>query len=132
MEIADPSTIANFREVASHVLPLNPGSMQTIGVKLLSKGERAYFAQESQRSRMFGFEGDERVFWTALRNNHPGVTQIVSFTRPAFNTKADQAMVSIHVEKAGDESLETVVLQRTSQNWRVVRRHLEDETPDTQ
>lgn len=127
MEILDPLTFRNFTAVASESVPLNPATMKRLGLTVISKGERSYLEQESRRAAMFGYDSDERGFWTALRANHPGVARIVSFTRPGFNEGRDQALVSVRMEKAGDEDVETVLVARTNDEWRIARRHLEDE-----
>jgi hypothetical protein len=123
----DPSTMANFRRVSSDSVPLNPSVIESTGVALLASGERDYLIQESARANIFGWQDAARDFWSLLRESHPGVTRIISFTRPGFSSRQDQAIVGFRVLANEDEETETVLLKKTGDSWSVARRNLESE-----
>ena len=126
--LLDSSTFRNFEAVASDSVRLRPIAMDAIGMRLLSVGERTYLMQESRRGASFSDAEEERNFWTGLRTNYKGANRILSFTRPGYSDAKDQAIVSYHIQLPEDEIGETILLKKTGEQWRVLRRHLEAET----
>ncbi|HEX6573568.1 MAG TPA: hypothetical protein VF042_01240 [Gemmatimonadaceae bacterium] len=125
--ILDSTTFPIFQGVASDSVRLNPSTLRSLGIPLLSVGERTYLTQEARRASYFSDAEEGRDFWTGLRTNHPGVSRILSFTRVGYDIAADQAMVSYHIETPVRQLDETLLLRKADNHWTVLRRHLEAE-----
>jgi len=125
--VVDSTLQPRLRRLPHEPVWLRPNASYGRKVIVLGPAEQKFLEEQAGE---FGETGEQRDLSLngMIKEAYPGADKLLWLSRVAYNERIDQAIVQVGPQtgNAYDEG-ETMILHKTGNLWRVVRRHVEKE-----
>ncbi len=125
--VLDASTVSDFKVKSAQVTALRTDFARKNNMDAITPDDLDYLYQALGRvapGQSADHSSDQ--FWNAFESAYPRSEGIVSLTRAGFNESRSQALIEVTFESRGwSPHSELMLFRRSSNKWRVVRRHIE-------